>query len=603
VLELTLGSSWYAYLVRFELLSLVLLALIRLFGFAKKQDESTTAQFLALLVLLLGLFSYSAFAAYGKSLLSYGLLLPGSLFTRLFYVDIDPALRRCIEPAVLLYLLSFLYMASRSHRRVDYLSCSLASASFCLALLLEVASKAAATEKMIHDQFALAVAMHLVLIQLHFLSASIGIYFWKATNADSSKRRAPLICTLILLVSIGIALINPGRSIHNEPLVGAHYYSWFPDNWSHGFAHEHAIPPIEPTLGRYRSGTSKTFFMHKAWAEEAGIDFFVFDWWPERTYVRRRVRDAVQQGFSQKDTFQYAILYESLDLKTNDPNKGESNVVELTDEVADRMAMHWLHIARHHMSNANYLRIDNKPVLFVYASRHLVGDVRAAIEYARRVVFQDTGLRIYLVGDEVYPNVLFQTSRGAIRMKPEGELAWRRLASFDALTSYNPLQPRLISHAGSEGAEEFLRATEELFSFYFTVSQMLAIDFLPMAMPGYNDRGVRLHKEHVVVPRTVLQDSSSFEFFTQSLARWVKPYVKRGAPAFTVTSWNEWNEGTQIEPAAQSDETTFDDSANGELYLQGELALGYGCRHLEQLEQFLRALNPQNKSEANPAPG
>ena len=65
-----------------------------------------------------------------------------------------------------------------------------------------------------------------------------------------------------------------------RPLVGAHYYHWYPGNWSAGTLRAQLDPPQEPVLGQYDSTDTAVAEQHIAWASEHGIDFFTLDWWP-----------------------------------------------------------------------------------------------------------------------------------------------------------------------------------------------------------------------------------------------------------------------------------------------------------------------------------
>jgi glycoprotein endo-alpha-1,2-mannosidase len=57
-----------------------------------------------------------------------------------------------------------------------------------------------------------------------------------------------------------------------------------------------------------------------------------------------------------------------------------------------------------------------------------------------------------------------------------------------------------------------------------------------------------------------------------------------------ITSWNEWNEDTAIEPLAPSGPTRNDDSASGSDYTQGYAYSGHGLRYLETLRDKVVAV-------------
>jgi hypothetical protein len=371
--------------------------------------------------------------------------------------------------------------------------------------------------------------------------------------------------------------------------VGAHYYSWFPENWKAGTLGARLKPPVVPREQWYLSEDEAVFDQHVASAKEAGLDFFVFDWWPKRPAIGRRVYNHVIRRKA-LGGLKFALQYESLDLKEDGDRSyqnEEANVAFLTDLRAERLKKHWEYIAMHYMSDENYLRIQNKPVLFVYASRHLVGPVGKAIHDARRYVEERTGHSLFLVGDEVFFNVLKFSQRHGLLLQPEHVPNWDRIAAFDAITAYNPYDASRKEHGGAEGAEQFLQSVAELYSAYRGIAATSGVRFFPGILPGYNDRGVRLKEDHFVVPRRLPNGGL---FFEQSIRRWGVPNLDRLHPVIAVTSWNEWNEDTQIEPAIASAETRQDDSENGSDYTQGEQYWGYDNLYLDVLSKELEGL-------------
>src|SRR3546814_17261616 len=69
-------------------------------------------------------------------------------------------------------------------------------------------------------------------------------------------------------------------ALPRAPLVGAHYYHWYPSNWGHGTLRAQLDPPQQPELGLYDSTDPAVAEQHIAWASAHGIDFFTLAWWP-----------------------------------------------------------------------------------------------------------------------------------------------------------------------------------------------------------------------------------------------------------------------------------------------------------------------------------
>lgn len=422
------------------------------------------------------------------------------------------------------------------------------------------------------------------------------------TSCQSGRRVR--LCTLIVtvvLISISIVFLSSKRSVSGpkcgplDPLVGAHYYLWFPENWKHGYSGRKFLPPVNPALGEYSTADLSVFEKHWSLAQASGVDFFIFDWWPNRPQLDVRLQKITALG-SQYPHFRFSLHYESLDLKTkgDPPINGESeNVVYMTPERAERLKQDWLALAKRYMDSPQYLRINNRPVLFVYATRHLVGPVAAAIKGATNFIAEVTGEQLFLIADEAYFNVVSYKPERGIYLLAEHEIDEQRAMIFDGITSYNPYDPAKSDHAGSAGAARFLGDVAEFYHRYQEFSLAHGKLFVPTVIPGYNDRGVRPKANHFVIPRVIREPrvaAGSRSFFSESLNRWVLPFIDCTTPVFVITSWNEWNEGTQIEPAAESSATSTDSSRRPGSYTLGEEYDGYGHRLLNELREYLDQL-------------
>ncbi|MCB0343543.1 MAG: glycoside hydrolase family 99-like domain-containing protein, partial [Bdellovibrionales bacterium] len=353
-----------------------------------------------------------------------------------------------------------------------------------------------------------------------------------------------------------------------------------------GHAGDVAQPKYEPLLGRYLSDDPSVFGAHIEWAKEAGIRFFVFDWWPERRSARRRIRKNLDHAANLLNNFEFAVQYETLDLKTSErkPRPDEDfNELIMTQERAERMAKHWQHIATEYASHPAYKRIDGRPVLFVYASRHVVGDAAKYFLWAKEEVARVTGVSFYLIGDEVYFNVLDRTRKGEVILKSERTANWPRLSAFDAITCYNPYDSSRKEHSGPEGLERFIADVSDLYRYYRGVAAAGGQRFFPGIIPGYDDRGVRPKAGHYIIPR---QDSTGRSLLSRLFDEWSGAHLTPENDQILITSWNEWNEGTQIEPSRDALGQSPADAPGscGQLVEQSS----YGCKYLSELRRISR---------------
>ena len=76
-----------------------------------------------------------------------------------------------------------------------------------------------------------------------------------------------------------------------------------------------------------------------------------------------------------------------------------------------------------------------------------------------------------------------------------------RVKAYDAITTYNAYDWPRTGDKGWAATSGFLPGVEGLFTKWRAATQAAGTAFVPNAMPGYNDRGVRLEEDHFVIPR------------------------------------------------------------------------------------------------------
>lgn len=554
-------------------------------------------------------FVYLIFAASqqfgaGRPVFGLSVAMPGSLASRFSFLGLDPAGRRLVEPVLLALLAAIFGKAVCSPRGAGAGRRALLFEAWVVLLLIESLEALLTVRFPAHaDSLRIAALdwFRFVILQGVIYAGAADLLWWSRA-AEGEARGGLRIAgrmTAGYLAALGAAAIfTAGAGFAAEPLrIGAHYYTWFPENWKHGYFWKELDPPSGPQLGEYASGAPEVVSRHITWAREAGVSFFVLDWWP----ARRMQRAAALATFNSPEAadFLFSVQLETMELKDardkRVPGEGR-DVVVLTPKRTERLIRSVDYIAQELMTQPQYLRIDGRPVLFLYASRHLAGPVAQALAELRAAIRKKHGFDLYLVGDEVYEHVVGTSPRGMPILLSQFEPNWDRIAAFDAITCYNPYVAEHKEFGGIEGSEKFLDFGARLYERYSAVANTLGIPFYPGVMPGYNDRGVRAKENHYVVPRSTrglepLGIEGQRSFLIASLARWGAPFLDRRLPMLLVTSWNEWNEGTNIEPTVISPQTNDDSSGPARAYTAGEFFGGGGCGDLDDLEWIRGWLN------------
>ncbi len=385
------------------------------------------------------------------------------------------------------------------------------------------------------------------------------------------------------LVLVSCSSDNPALERCNDDVViGAHYYLWFPENFKQGYLRNKLVPKQIPVLGEYDSELAETAARHIQYAKEYGIDFFSLDWWP----FREEQNKAVDTFLSAKNIsdIQFCIFYESWELNF----MPEVGATYFDKAAVDNFVDHLTTIADMYFQHPSYLHIDNRPVIILYLTRTWAGDYAIAMRKLREKM-KEKGFNPYIIGDEIFWGIIPQGTRledlPAASSSPQVE----RAKLFDALTAYNLYNQTREDFRGYGRDSSFLEESLRLYKEYKLHPQIRRPVF-PTVLPGYNDRGVRLAEDHFPIPRTWDDKSEEGSYFSKSIDTLIKPLMKKGPKVFFITSFNEWNEDTAIEPLVEGPSTMKDSSSTGDQYTNGYSYKGFGTTYLEIIKNKKKEL-------------
>jgi len=166
--------------------------------------------------------------------------------------------------------------------------------------------------------------------------------------------------------------------------------------------------------------------------------------------------------------------------------------------------------------------IDGKPVVILYAMGY-TANAEPYFKYLRQRLAK-RGLDPYLIADIVYWDPLEKNDWGLLKKH------------FQAITTYN-LWTR----------PNFLNAVRAQFRVADRMARESGLRLIPNVMPGYDDTRLRgLTRE--------IFDRRGGQFYRDywSLA---SDFVDARQPFLFITSFNEWHEGSELEPSAEYGDT------------------------------------------------
>ena len=329
--------------------------------------------------------------------------------------------------------------------------------------------------------------------------------------------------------------------------VGAYYYTYdLKDSlfWQRYLRKKLNIQQ-QPQLGEYSCRDEAVIKQHLDWARDAGIDFFAMSWFGPGSYSDVTVKNYFSDYLKRtKNDFKFCLVYQTPYLLPF-----EKGVVIIDRDALRLFQNHLLYAADEYFKEPNYLKINGRPVLFIYVSHLLRGDYELALTKTCNIIKQRTGLDIFLVGDEViFPEgATRQGSGGSRQTQPDK----KRIAVFDAITTQTIFGP--TRYDGLPVLTGFFKDLDAIFQSYRQLAREKDVMFIPCAMPGFNNRGydkAGAGSRYPILPREATLDKDN-EGTTYSVYLDIaRKYVDPSLGMLMINSFNGFSDDTQIEPVA-----------------------------------------------------
>lgn len=226
---------------------------------------------------------------------------------------------------------------------------------------------------------------------------SLGL---RITSENNTTTSAALNLRFLIPMKIRkLSYIPSPQPIKTSILVGAHNCPlWEADRpmmWAQLLKH----PERTPALGFYAQENPQVADWETKWAVEHGISFFVYCWYrasqgePVKTFFSSAIDKALLKSkFVNK--MKYTIMWEN-------QSRGTAGISDEKDLMTNLLPF-WIN---NYFKHSSYLKIDNKPVLFVYRPEYLIQDlgsienVSKAFDHMRQAC-KDAGFKgLYILGE------------------------------------------------------------------------------------------------------------------------------------------------------------------------------------------------------------
>jgi hypothetical protein len=279
------------------------------------------------------------------------------------------------------------------------------------------------------------------------------------------------------------------------------------------------FPERRPALGWYREGDPEVADWHIKWAVEHGITFFVYDWY--WSAGARQLEHALHDGYFQA-RYRHLLKFCLLWANHNPPG---------THSQADCLAVtrYWI---EHYFHRPEHLRIDGRPVMILFSPGRLTEDlgsegVRQAFA-AMRHECRRAGLGgLYLLAC----------------VADAGEARVAADEGYDAITAYN------WAGLGMSGSSLFAPFATLIQGYHQHWEHLRETSALPLLLPlsgGWDSRPWHGQNNLVRYGR----NPELFRTHLREARRFLEARPSQSAVDrfVLVEAWNEWGEGSYIEP-------------------------------------------------------
>ena len=290
--------------------------------------------------------------------------------------------------------------------------------------------------------------------------------------------------------------------------VLAFYYGWYGNpqasgHWVHWSGVDEGAKHISNSthfaeLGAYDSHNPKLIEQHFRWARDAGITGFIASWW--------RQGDFHDQGMpllldaAKRFGLRMTVYFEAVEPR--DAPTPEGAVKDI------------LYLLEHYAPHPAWLKVNGKPVLFVYG--RALGQLK--LEGWHSAIAQV---------NQRYPG-------GALfigdRISPEAARV------FDGIHTYNP-----TGTTAGKSVDEIRTWASSTFPKWIEAAGNDRIACLTI-IAGYDDSKIGRKEPRPITDR---HDGETYRVMWQEAIAANPDWV-------LITTWNEWHEGSEIEPSAEN---------------------------------------------------
>lgn len=337
------------------------------------------------------------------------------------------------------------------------------------------------------------------------------------------------------------------RPATTDRIVAAHYYAAWKKDCSgihNGFDDLHDFPERTPLMGYYDEENPVVSDFETKWALEHGINCFIHCWYRYKEFENMPVKrehlrcvHALHEGFfhsKYQSLMNFAIMFE------NNPRWANTT----KDDLLNNLMPFWY---ENYFRRENYLKIDNKPVLFV-CQKHILDDAFSSVdeqletfekcrEYMKEKGFSGLIIACCLWG--------YQGEKEKEIFKDCDNRGYD--FHFTYSSSYSPEKNYPSEEEIFNGQCDILKSRFEISPLRHTPTVSCFRDCTPRHSEAWAKKGYEFFRNETIYH----QSPENFRKIIKKMKEMADalPENSYGRKIFMIDNWNEWDEGHYVAPS------------------------------------------------------
>lgn len=344
----------------------------------------------------------------------------------------------------------------------------------------------------------------------------------------------PLLIVLHILLVVWFPTANAAESTEtNAYTIGVYYYAGWKNNQPKASAAPweriKEYPERKPLLGWYEEDADHVIDRQLKWMGQNGISFVAFDllWGSDG----RPYRDHALKAYL-LDKDKHGVNFSILWANHTDYNYSESQLIDMFN--------YW---AQHYFSSQNYLRLDGKPVVFLFSAEVFARNAKIIGKSVEQLM-EMVDVSAKKVG---LPGVI--VVGGASGNSPRG-FKYSRQGGFSAFSAYNYHGGADLKYARGSSLSQSYQELDDGYrdQWRWFIEKTDALYFVPMTS-GWDRRPWGGSKDSL--HDRSLSSPEEFGKHLMAAKEFIDRHRDRTRGLGVICCWNEFGEGSFIEPTEQ----------------------------------------------------